>query len=139
MEPFKARARHGPEFHIQKRWVAFLEKKGWHVERLVGNAFQLGIPDIFIGHPQYGCRWVDIKVYGRYSFTKAQRAKWPIWEKYGIGIWILGAKSKEECTKEHMLEEYERLFQPPNWRNFWKDSWDETPDIDRMLEDLDAD
>jgi len=139
VDPFKARAAHGPEYFIQNKWVDFLEGKKWHVERLVGNAFQTGIPDLFLGHPRYGTRWVDVKVYGRYSFTKAQKKKWPIWEKYGIGIWIIGAKSKQDCTKEHMLEEYERILlnSPPNWRDFWKDSWDEKPDIDKMLEELD--
>lgn len=137
MDSFNPRAAHGPEYYIQDLWVSFLEHKGWHVERLIGNAFQHGIPDLFIGKPGDGTRWVDIKVYGRYSFTKAQRRKWPIWEKYGIGIWILGADSKESCTKTHMIEEYDRLFNPPNWRDYWRDSWDEKPDIDKMLEELD--
>lgn len=136
MDPFKPRAAHGPEFYIQPLWVDFLERKKWHVERLIGNTLQYGIPDLFIAHKDYGTRWVDIKVYGGYSFTKKQRQKWPIWEKYGIGIWILGAKSKVECTKVHMLEEYDNLFQQPNWRQFWKASWDIKPDIDNMLEDV---
>jgi hypothetical protein len=137
VDPFKPRAGHGPEYFIQDRWVTFLEGKGWHVERLTGNAFQHGIPDLYLGHPEHGCRWVDIKVYGRYSFTKSQRLKWPIWERYGIGIWILGADSKETCTKEHMIQEHEILFGSPNWRDFWRSSWDEKPDIDKMLEELD--
>lgn len=136
MDPFNPRAAHGSEFHIQNRWVAFLGAKGWHVERMVGNAYQSGIPDLLLGHKQYGTRFVDIKVYGSYSFTKAQKIKWPIWEKFGIGVWILGANSPDECTKTHMLSDYELLFQPPNFRNFWKPSWGEKPDIDAMLDDL---
>lgn len=137
MDPYKARAKHGPEFYIQNLYVDFLECREWHVERLIGNAFQTGIPDLFIGHARYGCRWVDIKVYGKYNFTKAQRHKWPTWEKFGIGIWILGAESREACTKEHMIADYDLLFQPPNWRQYWKESWDTKPDIDKLLEDLD--
>lgn len=136
MDPFKPRAGHGPEFFIQDRWVAFLEAKKWHVERLIGNAYQTGIPDLLIAHKEYGSRWVDIKVYGRYSFTKAQKAKWPIWEDYGLGIWIVGAPSKIECTKALMLEEYKALFGPPNWRQFWRESWDKKPDIDKLLGEI---
>lgn len=137
MDPLNPRAKHGPEYHIQGLWSDFLEAKGWHVERLIGNAYQSGIPDLYIAHREYGTRWVDIKVYGSYSFTKAQRDKWPIWEKNGIGIWILGAKSKEACTKSHMISEYEKLFEPPNLRDYWKESWDKKPDIDKMLGEID--
>jgi len=108
------------------------------VERLIGNAYQTGIPDLMIGHAEYGMRLVDVKVYGRYSFTKAQRRKWPVFEQYGIGVWIIGAHCRQDCTKAFLLEEYNRvLFSPPNWRDYWRDSWDEKPDIDKMLEDLD--
>ncbi len=136
MEPFKPKATHGPEYGIQDNWITFLQAKGWHVERLVGNAFQKGIPDLYIAHPNDGIRWIDIKVHGNYNFTRAQKTKWPIWERYNIGIWILGATSKADCTKEHMLNEYKLLFKPPNWREFWRDSWDKKPDIDQMIEDL---
>lgn len=136
MDPLKAKAAHGPEWYVQNLWVEFLEAKSWHVERMIGNAFQKGIPDLFMAHPKYGQRWVDIKVYGRYSFTKAQKLKWPLWEKAKIGIWIIGAKSQEACTKIHMIEEHKLLLQPPNWREFWKDSWDKKPDIDAMMEEL---
>lgn len=137
MEPFEPRAAHGPEFYIQNRWVEFLEAKKWHVERLIGNAFQSGIPDLLLAHKKYGQRWVDIKVYDKYSLTKAQRAKWPIWESFGVGIWILGAKSPEDCTKAHMIREHDILFRPPNWREFWNPRWDQQPDIDELLEEVD--
>lgn len=136
MDPIKFRAAHGPEWHIQERFKDFLSGRGWLVERVIGNAFQKGLPDLFLGHPQHGWRWVDIKVFGKYSFTKPQRQKWPIWEQYGIGIWILGAASEEECTVQHMATEYNKLFEPPNWRQFWKSSWDEKDDIDKMLDEL---
>jgi len=86
------------------------------VERLVGNAFQRGIPDIYIAHVKYGTRWIDVKNPNEYEFTKAQRQKWPIWEKHGVGIWILTAASEEE---------YDKLFKPPNWREFWKEKYDD--------------
>lgn len=137
MDPFSARAKHGAEFHIQTKWVKFLEGKGWLVQRMIGNQYISGIPDLFIAHKQYGQKFVDIKVYGRYSFTKAQKIVWPLWESFNIGIWIIGAKDSKSCTKEHMLAEFPKLMQPPNWRDYWKPQWDEKPDIDKLLEDVD--
>jgi hypothetical protein len=109
------RAKHGPEFTIQKNLIAFLSARGWLVERMVGNAFQSGIPDLYCYHPKWGERWIDAKVEGHYSFTKAQRIKWPRWESFGVGIWILTAADQEE---------YNKLFAPPNWRDYWKPCWE---------------
>ena len=65
---------------------------------------------------------------GKYSFTRKQKIKWPIWERYGCGIWILTAATQVE---------YDKLFAPPNWREYWKPSWDVVPDIDALLDELD--
>jgi hypothetical protein len=49
--------------------------------------------------------------------------------KAGIGIWILTAATQEQ---------YDLLFGPPNWRNFWRPSF-QTPtmaDVDRMIDEL---
>ena len=137
MDSINPRAKNGPEYFIQNRWVDFLENKGWLVERMVGNAFQKGIPDLYLAHKQNGQRFLDIKVYGRYSFTKAQRTKWPIWEAFGVGVWILGATSPEACTKQHMIEEHKKLLRSPNWREFWNPRWDEKPNIDKLLKEVD--
>jgi hypothetical protein len=83
---------------------------------MIGNAFQYGIPDIYVHHPKYGQRWIDLKTPGKYELTKAQRQKWPVWEKFGIGIWIIVDDSEEE---------YNKLFHPPNWRRYWKKKYDE--------------
>jgi len=137
MEPFKPRAANGEEFFIQNKWVDFFEHKGWLVERMIGNAFQQGIPDLYLFHPDHGARWCDIKVYGRYNYTSAQRHKWPLWDSYGLGVWIIGARNRKECTKAFMIKEYnEVMFNPPNWRNYWKDSWNESPDVDRLLKEI---
>ena len=109
--------------------IAYLKARGWHVERMIGNAFQMGVPDLFIAHPKWGQRWIDVKRPGKnYSFTKAQKLKWPVWEAFGIGIWILTAATQEE---------YDKLFAPPNWRAYWKESWGQVPDIDALLDELD--
>lgn len=119
--------RHGPEWHIQQDLVRFLKTRGWLVERLIGNAFQTGIPDLYCHHPKWGGRWIDVKQPDRYSLTKAQRRKWPEWERFGVGVWILTGAAQEQ---------YDLLFQAPNWRAFWKRSWDKRPDIDTLLEQI---
>jgi len=123
------RPKHSQEWHIQQALIAYLKARGWHVERMIGNAFQMGVPDLFIAHPKWGQRWIDVKRPGKnYSFTKAQKLKWPVWDTFGIGIWILTAANQAE---------YDKLFAPPNWRAYWKASWGKTPDIDALLDELD--
>jgi len=97
------------------------------VEITHGNVYQKGFPDLFLAHRKWGQRWVDCKVAGRYSFTTAQKIKWPIWEDKGVPLWILTAATDEE---------YAKLFKPPNWRDYWNPSWGQLPDIDKLLEEL---
>lgn len=119
----------GPEHKIQRRLIAYLKIRGWTVEVMHGNAFQHGIPDLYLHHQEYGPRWVDCKNPGKYSFTKAQRAKWPYWDSVGIGIWILTAANQAQ---------YDKLFGPPNWKDYWRKSWalPSQADLDKMLEEL---
>lgn len=119
--------KHGPEWFIQRDVVTYLEARGWLVERMIGNALQMGIPDLYCHHPKWSYRWIDCKQPKKYSFTKAQKQKWPKWEKSGVGIWILTAGTQEE---------YDKLFAPPNWRQFWKPSWGQLPDVDALIEEL---
>jgi hypothetical protein len=123
--------KHGPEWHIQQALIDYLKERGWLVEVMHGNAFQQGIPDLYVHHPQWGSRWIDCKNPKDYTFTKAQRSKWPLWDHYGVGIWILTAADQEQ---------YDRLFGLPNWKDYWKDSWalPTVEDIDAMLDELDA-
>jgi len=120
-------AKHGPEWYIQKDLMEFLKDRNWLVERMIGNAYQYGIPDLWVHHKKFGGRWIDVKNPTRYSFTKEQRHKWPLWEKFGCGIWILTAATQDE---------YDKLFAPPNWRDYWKPSYDKTHDIDALLDEL---
>ncbi len=118
------RPKHGPEFKIQTDLREFLAYRGWLVERTHGNKFQTGFPDLFIAHREHGSRWIDCKVSGQYSFTRAQREKWPKWEAASVGIWILCGATQAD---------YDLLFQPPNWRAYWKAIWDTRPDVDELL------
>ena len=122
------RPKHGPEWHIQKRLKAFLATRNWLVQQTHGNLYQKGFPDLFIAHRKWGFRWIDCKVDGHYSFTKAQQKCWPLWDSYGIGIWILVEANQTE---------YDKLFAPPNWRDYWKESYGK-PDIDALLEAVNA-
>lgn len=121
------RAKHGPEWFIQQDLIKFLDARGWLVERMIGNAYQMGIPDLYCHHPKWSYRWIDVKQPNKYSFTKEQKRKWPEWEQKGVGIWILTAANQEE---------YDKLFAPPNWRDYWKASWGELPDVDALLDEL---
>ncbi len=117
------------ERDIQKELIKFLQDRGWHVEKMLANAYQTGIPDLFCFHRQRGMRWIDVKRPEGYSFTLRQRQKWPVWARAGIGIWILTAATQEQ---------YDLLFKEPNWRDFWRPSFavPTESDIDRMLDEL---
>jgi len=127
MKTPKLREKHGPEWKIQQNLVRYLRDRGWMVEVMQGNMFQTGIPDLFIAHLKFGIRFIDVKNPGHYTFTRAQRKKWPNWEKYKVGIWILVAADEEN---------YDRLFKPPNMRDYWKPAWGEEPTVDELLKEL---
>ncbi len=91
-----------------------LKGLGWLVEVTHGNKFSSGLPDLFLAHPQHGLRWVDVKVEGKYSYTKAQIAKWPVWHLHGAGVWIMTGATEDQ---------YQRLWKPPNWQDYWKASY----------------
>lgn len=121
------RAAHGPEWHIQQDLIRFLRCREWNVEHTNGNLYQTGFPDLFIHHKKWQTRWIDCKQPKNYTFTKHQKRKWPIWDSFGIGIWILTAATQEQ---------YDLLFGPPNWKDYWKSSWGNIPDIDTLLQEL---
>lgn len=119
----------GPEWYIRRDIKQMLEVHGWHVEIMHGSAFQFGIPDLYCFQRKWGERWIDAKNPDRYSFTRQQKIKWPIWERVGIGVWILVAGTQEE---------YDKLFQPPNWRDYWKPTWKmpSQDEVDRLLREM---
>ncbi len=117
------------ELDIQRELIEFLRTRRWHVERMLANSYQTGIPDLFCYHAKWGTRWIADKRPVEYTFTRRQRQKWPEWERAGIGIWILTAATEQQ---------YGVLFRAPNWRDFWKPSF-RTPtmaDVDAMLDEL---
>lgn len=121
------RSKHKPEWYIQQDLIQFLEDRQWLADPTHGNLYQKGFPDLWCHHKRWGYRWIDCKVKGRYSFTRDQKLKWPLWESYGVGVWILTAADQEE---------YDKLFKPPNWRDYWKPQWGIIPDIDSLLDQI---
>jgi len=134
MEPVKFRNKHGPEYVLQRKIIKFLRGKGWHVERvaggaMVGGAVQSGLPDLFVCHKKYGCRFVELKNESHYVFTTAQKWKFPLLMDNGCGIWIL----TEACD-----EQYKRLFREPNlWDYLDKSDCLNQAAIDDLLKELD--
>lgn len=108
MEPFKAprKGDAGPEAIIQERLVKELRGYEWFVQVFVGNAFQFGIPDLYIAKSGFGAKWVEVKYKPNFSFTKRQIEKFPQMHAAGCGIWILFDSTPEELAK---------LTKPANW------------------------
>ena len=128
MDAKKFRSQLGPEAIIQRNSIRYLHDRGWNAERMIGNQLQKGIPDVYLMHLEHGDRWVDYKNPHDYEFTRAQRIKWPIWEQHGVGIWILTGWTDDE---------YDKLFEPPNWRQYWKPKYDEEDlELERDLQEL---
>lgn len=112
-----------PRFHSNPEKIIedgirfdLLPARGWLVEKTHSTAFSSGWPDLFCWHPHFGLRWVDVKNPKAYRYTKAQIQTWPKWEAMGLGVWIMMEASEAE---------YQKLFQPPNFREFWRPSYDQ--------------
>ncbi len=118
-----------PEQQIQDELVEFLRIRQWHVETISADPFQNGLPDLFCANKKVGIRWVEVKRPSGYTITLRQRQRWPVWHAFGIGIWILTAATQEE---------YDKLFKPPNWHDFWKEEFrvPTQEDIDAMFDEL---
>lgn len=111
MEPFQVKNnKKGPEAKIQDDIIIYLKERDWDVIVTHGNVYQHGLPDLYCMHDRYGARWIEVKNPEKYSFTKAQRNVFPRFAKKNIGIWILTAATKEE---------YDKLFEKPNWWSFF--------------------
>ena len=98
-----------PEDKIRDDLIVLMSKLGWLCEITHGNLYQYGFPDIYAMHSSYGTRWIEVKNPNGYSFTPAQIKKFPLWMSHGVGIYILMAAT---------MDEYQRLFGPPNWYCF---------------------
>ena len=108
-----------------------LEGLGWLVEVTHGGQYMKGFPDLYLSHRRFGIRWVDVKVEGKYEYTQAQRDKWPRWHVFGSGVWIMIGATQDQ---------YECLFKPPNWLDYWKPKYGdpfESFDLEALLNTID--
>lgn len=109
MEPFKTGKRNEEE-KIQTALESYLRAREWFVKSTHGNQFQSGFPDIYATHEKWGIRWIEVKYPHQFSFTAAQNRDFPKFSAHGTGIWILCAATDEE---------YQRLFKPCNWYEYF--------------------
>lgn len=101
-----------PESKIYEDLKDHLEYHGWFVQNIHGNKFQNGLPDMFISHHKHGGKWVELKTPARArekfgGLNDAQLKKFPKMCNAGCQIYIL--------TR---VEDWTRLFGPPNWRAY---------------------
>jgi len=104
-----------PELRIRTRIREFLDERGWMTDVTHGNEYMSGFPDLHCYHPDHGLRWVDAKNPKSYAYTPAQIWLWPKWESYGCGVWIMFEGDQEN---------FEKLFDPPNFRTYWRPRYD---------------
>lgn len=93
---------------LQKKWIVYLEARGWVVKPTHGSMYQAGFPDLWITHKDHGGKWVEIKLPDMKGsrFTAAQREWFPKLSANGTPIWILTSVTDFE---------YRKLWQPENW------------------------
>lgn len=96
----------------------FLKSKGWHVENIHGNQYQMGLPDVFICHHSFRPIWVEYKVKtptGAISLTSSQKVKFPLLLSMGVPIYIIASddlRGVKNISKREQL--YKKLFEEPN-------------------------
>lgn len=111
MDAPRNKHRSNPEAKIQAEIVAYLRAREWFVVRMVGNALQRGVPDLYATHALYKARWIEVKNPKKYQFTAAQMQYFPQYVANGAGIWVMTAATNDE---------YQKLFKPCNWHLYLK-------------------
>jgi hypothetical protein len=76
---------------------------GWHTEKSHGNKYQSGWPDLVCFHPNYGIKWIEMKVKDR-PLKPSQICTFTKWQQFGAKIYVLQGP-----------EDYDKLFGKPNW------------------------
>jgi hypothetical protein len=116
----------GPEDIVQEEIVKMLTLKGWFVKETHGNMYQSGFPDLFACHSLYRQRWIECKLPKGSRLEESQLRDFPKLCANGSGVWILTAATEEQ---------YNLLFQAPNWWHFLMHSKSANPTRYRGLKD----
>lgn len=99
-----------PEAKIQNAIRTHLELHKWYVKVLHGNAYQTGMPDLFVCKRSSGWRFIEVKQPEKYMFTSDQCETFPKFAQAGVGIWVMTAATPHE---------YSKLFLPANWHIYF--------------------
>ena len=92
---------YNPEAKIQTAIIRRLENLGWFVQRMIGNTFQFGVPDLYASHARYGPRWIEVKLpcMKGSKWTPAQIETFPKFQRNGSPIWIITGADDSEISK----------------------------------------
>lgn len=97
-----------PEAEGAKRLRKLMHAHRWHTEKLHGNRYQSGLPDLMAFHIKHGFRFIETKAEASHGkLSVRQVVKFTLLEKHGAHIWV--------CRDER---DYYVLFKEPNWRMF---------------------
>jgi len=104
---------------VVEPFTVLLKARGWHIENIHGNQFQMGLPDYYVCHEKHHPRWIEFKVFDAWfkvSITRAQRIKFPILAAYGVPIFVIAAQDLRGIAHKGRRERlYKKLFEEPNW------------------------
>ena len=78
-----------PERDGRQRAQKFMEQRGWYFfPKLHGSIFQIGYPDSFCAHKEFGTRWIEWKVRGG-SLESSQVKLFTKFAEFGIPVYIM--------------------------------------------------
>ena len=95
-----------PEHQASNTLVNYMRGRGWGIWKIGGGRFTVGWPDFYAFHPEYGERWIEMKT-PTGKLRASQIKRFINMSKHGVRIWVLTS-----------YEQYMKLFQTPNWRQY---------------------
>ena len=98
------------EHQISTKLKHILVARGWMFEKTHGNVHQVGWPDYYAHHPEFGYRWVEMKT-PKGKLRPTQTGRFNQWTKAGCKIWVLDST------------EFGALFREPNWKKRPRRKW----------------
>lgn len=113
--PYREPKRYGatrPEDKLYHEVRKHLEAHGWLVIKTHGNQFQSGLPDLYIAHPMYGTRWVELKT-PEGTLTKDQVIVFRKMFEVNVEIYIVWSVASIGDPYKHT-----GIFGKGNWTHF---------------------
>ena len=94
-----------------KKFINFLQSKGWSCWKLGGGKFTVGWPDYYCYHKNFGHRWVETKVKNR-KLRPSQVKKFREFAAAGDKIYVIEVNHSNEELYAVLFADYD------NWRVF---------------------